>query len=133
MRSLHGRTAEAIWSLCCFLLAFTGSQPFACYATTRCSRECVLYIGLSLLAIGSVLCASAEAIAMFLFGRILQGIAAGATAAMTFSFMLTCASEREGRYVAMSTSVAWSIGTAIGPLLGGIWANESTWVRPAIL
>ncbi|MFD7614973.1 MFS transporter [Streptomyces sp. NPDC059828] len=90
-------------------------------------RRRILVVGLSGFAVVSVLCAAAQSVAWLVAGRLVQG----ASAALIFPVAVAVVTayfrdERQGRAVA--TVLAFSaVGTALGPFVGGAFAEHVSW------
>ena len=83
-------------------------------------RKPVIYGGLLLFAVGSIIAANADSIAGVIFGRALQGSGAIAAATIALAADLTRESVRTRTMAAIGISVALSFAAALvlGPLLG---------------
>ncbi|ERF73026.1 hypothetical protein EPUS_07120 [Endocarpon pusillum Z07020] len=85
-------------------------------------------IALVLFEIGSALCGSANLMDVLIFGRALAGLGGAGLylGVLTLLSALTTASERPV-YVA-STGLVWGLGSVLGPVIGGAFAESSaTW------
>ena len=66
---------------------------------------------------------------VLLVGRTMQGAAAGTLMTMTFVSLTALVSLRErGKWVGL-ISLVWLVGSLVGPILGGVFSQEVTWVR----
>jgi MFS family permease len=86
----------------------------------RFGRKRMIYIGLALFAMGSLLAASAESIYVVIAGRILQGAGAIASVLMALLSDLTREEERTKAMatVGVSIGLSFSLSLVAGPLLG---------------
>jgi predicted MFS family arabinose efflux permease len=86
----------------------------------RIGRKPVIYGGLLLFAVGSIIAANADSIAGVIFGRAMQGSGAIAAATIALAADLTRESVRTRAMAAIGISVALSFAAALvlGPLLG---------------
>lgn len=75
-------------------------------------------------AVGSAICGGAQSGAVLIFGRIVQGLGTGGID--LFAEMILCdivPLRKRGRYLAIK-HVVFAIGTTLGPLLGGVFAEH---------
>ena len=86
----------------------------------RFGRKRMIYIGLVLFAMGSLLAASADSIYVVIAGRILQGAGAVASVLMALLSDLTREEQRTKAMatVGVSIGVSFSLSLVLGPLLG---------------
>lgn len=86
----------------------------------RFGRKRMIYIGLALFAIGSLLAASADSIYVVIAGRILQGSGAIASVLMALLSDLTREEQRTKAMatVGVSIGLSFSLSLVLGPLLG---------------
>lgn len=86
----------------------------------RFGRKRMIYIGLALFAMGSLLAASAESIYVVIAGRILQGAGAIASVLMALLSDLTREEERTKAMASVGVSIglSFSLSLVLGPLLG---------------
>ena len=86
----------------------------------RFGRKKMIYIGLVLFAMGSLLAASAESIYVVIAGRILQGAGAIASVLMALLSDLTREEQRTKAMatVGVSIGLSFSLSLVLGPLLG---------------
>jgi predicted MFS family arabinose efflux permease len=89
----------------------------------RFGRKKMIYIGLALFAMGSLLAASADSIYVVIAGRILQGAGAIASVLMALLSDLTREEERTKAMamVGVSIGVSFSLSLVLGPLLGSVF------------
>ena len=89
----------------------------------RFGRKRMIYIGLVLFAMGSLLAASAESIYVVIAGRILQGAGAIASVLMALLSDLTREEERTKAMatVGVSIGLSFSLSLVAGPILGAVF------------
>ena len=113
--------------------------PFG-WLSDRYGRKPILYLGLSVMAIGSLVCAASEAPAPMILGRVLQGVGAISGVAIAMAADLTRDSQRTkamaiigstiGLAFALSFVAAPSLQQAIG--LNGIFALTAVLALAAV-
>jgi MFS family permease len=87
-------------------------------------RKYPMMTAVAVFAIGSAICGAANSGAVLIFGRIVQGLGTGGID--LFAEMILCdiiPLRKRGPYLAIK-HVAFSTGTALGPLLGGVFAEH---------
>lgn len=93
-------------------------------------RRRVLLAGIALFSIGSALCALAPSLPLLLAARMVQGLGAAAMMALSMALVRdTVPHSARGRALGMLGTMS-SIGTALGPALGGVLMAQVGW--PAI-
>ncbi|RFU31177.1 hypothetical protein B7463_g5167, partial [Scytalidium lignicola] len=76
---------------------------------------------------GTILACVAKNVTVLLVGRCVQGIGGGGLVALTYVVLADLVSLRErGKWMAL-ISLQWAIGTIIGPVIGGLFAEKTTW------
>lgn len=76
---------------------------------------------------GCVVSAVAPSIALFLAGRVLQGIGSGLIVGACYVAMGILFPKELWRRVLGAISGVWGIATVLGPLLGGLFAEHGNW------
>lgn len=114
------------WVATAFLLASTIFQPLYSQLGDMWGRKIPMMTAVTVFAIGSAICGAANSGAVLIFGRIVQGFGTGGID--LFSEMILCdivPLRKRGPYLAIK-HIVFSIGTCLGPLLGGVFA-EINW------
>jgi len=112
------QTWNAILLACYSLALFLGSPVAGLYADHTSSRRFPLLLGLLALGGSTVLLCLGKTIALFILGRILQGL----SAAIVWSVGLALLADTVGRNIGLYmgyVSIAMSVGLLISPLIGG--------------
>lgn len=87
----------------------------------------VLLAALSVFTLGTVICSVANKIAILLAGRCIQGIGGGGLVALTYVIVSDMVPLRErGKWFAI-ISLQWAIGSVVGPVIGGAFAEKADW------
>lgn len=82
---------------------------------------------LVLFCVGAILCAVAKNFTLMLVGRCIQGSGAGGIISLTQVLITDMVPLRDrGKYFALVSTV-WAIGSVAGPIIGGVFAQESSW------
>ncbi len=98
-------------------------------------KKMILITGLSLLALGSLVCAFADNIYVLVFGRLLQG--AGAIGGVIMAYMADLTDEnnrakifaRMGQFIALS----FALSMILGPTIGTTWGVDKLFLITALL
>lgn len=114
------------WVATAYLLASTIFQPLYSQLGDMWGRKIPMMTAVTVFAIGSAVCGAANSGAVLIFGRIIQGFGTGGID--LFSEMILCdivPLRKRGPYLAIK-HIVFSVGTCLGPLLGGVFA-ELNW------
>lgn len=86
------------------------------------------YLGaLSGFGAGSVLCTLAPTMELLLVGRMVQGLAGGLLAGLGYAVISAALPDRLWTRASAVVSAMWGIGTLIGPMTGGVFAQFGLW------
>ncbi|MYZ47395.1 MFS transporter [Propylenella binzhouense] len=77
--------------------------------------------------LGCMLSAAAPDMALFLVGRLMQGLGSGWIAGFAMVAIALLFPERHLARVFASVSGVWGIATVLGPLIGGLFAEAGNW------
>lgn len=125
--ALNGTSIDAFWAGTSYLLSSAIFQPVIASISERFGRQQLLLCSLTFFTAGTVLCAAANDFTVMLTGRSIQGIGGGGI--ITLSQVIFCdivPLRLRPKYFAI-VLVAWSVGTIIGPVVGGAFVEHSTW------
>jgi len=78
-------------------------------------------------AAGTAVCALAPSMAIFLLGRMIQGLAGGVLAGLGYAVISAALPEKLWTRAAAVVSAMWGVGTLIGPTSGGLFAQFGLW------
>lgn len=87
----------------------------------------MLLVSLGTFTVGAIIASVANNSAMLLVGRSIQGIGGGGLVALTYVIVTDLVTLRErGKWFAL-ISLQWAIGSVLGPVIGGAFAEKSNW------
>ncbi|RFU27338.1 hypothetical protein B7463_g9011, partial [Scytalidium lignicola] len=116
-----------IWVPNAYFLATIVILPLMAQASNLFGRRWLTLISVALFALGSGICGGARNQAMLIGGRVVQGFGGGGIALMINIVLTDLVPLRErGKYMAIVQMVS-AVGAALGPFLGGILTERSTW------
>ncbi|KAJ8066849.1 hypothetical protein OCU04_004231 [Sclerotinia nivalis] len=125
--SLHATAIQAFWCGTSFLLCSTVFQPTWAAFSHIIGRKSVLMAALFLFSVGTILCSVANNIELLLVGRCIQGIGGGGLVGLTYVLLADMVTLRErGKWMSI-ISLQWAIGSVIGPVIGGAFAEKLSW------
>lgn len=118
----------------CSLISFLHShrcsavfQPTWASFSHILGRKSVILAALLLFTIGTVICSIAHNVTLLLLGRCIQGVGGGGLVALTYVVVTDMVTLRErGKWMSI-ISVQWAIGSVLGPVIGGAFAEKLTW------
>ncbi|EWC44586.1 hypothetical protein DRE_06667 [Drechslerella stenobrocha 248] len=126
-RELKGTAVEAFWTGTSFLLASTVVQPiFGSFCHIFGRKQSVLAAVL-FFTVGAIMCAVAKNFTLILAGRTIQGIGGGGIIAVSEIILTDLVPLRErGKYFGF-LSTMWALGSVLGPVIGGAFAERVSW------
>lgn len=114
-----------IWVGSAFILAQTAITPVWGSVADIWGRKPIVLIALAVFLGGSLLCALAPGMDALIAGRAVQGLGASGMGTMVNVIICDMFSLRDrGLYLAV-TSMVWAVGSAVGPVLGGVFTTRA--------
>ena len=124
---LGGDQSAFTWVITSTLLATTVSTPIWGKLSDLMSRKLLVQLALGIFVIGSALAGFAQDPGTLIGFRVLQGLGAGGLTALVQVIFSDIVSPRErGRYMGILGAIM-AVGTAGGPLLGGLITDSIGW------
>ena len=115
------------WIGSAYLIANAASMPFWGKTSDVFGRKPILLSANVVFMVGSLVSALAKSLGMLLAGRAVQGLGAGGLMVLSNIIVSDLFSLRErGLYLGL-IGMTWSFASAIGPVIGGAFAQNVTW------
>src|SRR6185503_4742329 len=127
-RDLEPSSAQLLWIIDIYGFLVAGSLITAGTLGDRIGRRRLLLIGAAIFGVASVLAAFSTSAQMLIATRALLGLAGATVAPSTLSLIRNMFLDDHERRVAVSVWImSFSVGGAIGPLVGGILLEHFWW------
>lgn len=128
MGRAYGAESGALgWVMSLFLLTYGVAIPFYGRMADRFGTRRLYLFGLGLFGVGSLLCAVAPTLSLMLAARVVQALGGAAFPGLGMT-MASRAFPASRRGVALGAIAAtMGVGSAVGPLAGGLIAEVFTW------
>jgi multidrug resistance protein len=115
------------WLFSAYLLAQAATVPVNGKLADQFGRKPVMYYGIAMFLLGSVVCAAAGAMWVLVAGRAVQGLGAGATQPISMTIIGDLYNLRERAKVQGYVASVWGISAVLGPLTGGLVTQLLDW------
>jgi EmrB/QacA subfamily drug resistance transporter len=122
-----GGFVEVPWLFSVYLLAQAATVPVNGKLADTFGRKPLMYYGIALFLLGSVLCGLAWSMPVLIAARALQGLGAGAVQPIGMTVIGDVYSLRERAKVQGYVASVWGISSVIGPTLGGVFSQTLSW------
>jgi len=127
-RDLEPSSAQLLWIIDIYGFLVAGSLITAGTLGDRIGRRRLLLVGAAIFGVTSVLAALSTSAEMLIATRALLGLAGATVAPSTLSLIRNMFLDDHERRVAVSVWImSFSVGGAIGPLIGGILLEHFWW------
>ncbi|KAL3488838.1 major facilitator superfamily domain-containing protein [Aspergillus germanicus] len=116
-----------IWIGSAYTLAHAAITPVWGAVSDIWGRKPTILIAMSVFLVGSLVCALAQHMETLIVGRAIQGLGGSGMGTMVNIVVCDMFSLRDrGLYLAI-TSLVWAVGSAVGPVLGGVFTTRLSW------
>lgn len=113
-----------IWVGSAYTLAYAAITPVWGSVSDIWGRKPIMLIAVAVFLVGSLICALAPQMDVLILGRAIQGLGGSGMGIMVNIVVSDMFSLRDrGLYLAI-TSLVWAVGSAIGPVLGGVFTTR---------
>ena len=115
------------WSTVLYVVGSLLGAAFSARLLQRAGARRAYRLALPGFALGSAVCALAPAMPLLLFGRAVQGLAAGTLSALSFTLVRSLFPQHLWPRALSVVSIAWGVATLLGPAVGGVFAQYGLW------
>ena len=122
-----GGFSQFPWLFSIYLLTQAVTVPLYGKLADVVGRRPVLFFGIAVFLVGSVLCGVAWSMPTLIIARAVQGIGAGAVLPMTMTVVGDLYSVAERARVQGYVASVWGVSSVVGPALGGLFAEYLSW------
>ncbi|MFT4230904.1 MAG: MDR family MFS transporter [Microbacterium sp.] len=122
-----GGFAQFPWLFSAYLLAQAASVPVYAKLADTFGRKPIMFVGIGLFLVGSILCALAWDMTALIGFRAAQGLGAGAIMPMTLTIAGDIYTVRERAKAQGYIASVWAFASVVGPTLGGLFAQFVSW------
>jgi EmrB/QacA subfamily drug resistance transporter len=122
-----GSFSQFPWLFSIYLLPQAVSTPLYGKLADLLGRRPVLFFGIAVFLVGSILCGVAWSMPTLIVARAVQGIGAGAILPMTITVVGDLYSVQERARVQGYVASVWGAAAVIGPALGGVFSEYLSW------
>ncbi|MCZ4520604.1 MFS transporter [Rhodococcus ruber] len=115
------------WTATVFLIASVISSMLVSNVLAACGPRGAYLIGLTIFALGTVVCAVSPTMELLLVGRTIQGSGGGLLAGLGYAVINAALPQHLWTRGAALISAMWGVGTFAGPAIGGVFAQFGAW------
>ncbi|KAH7031046.1 major facilitator superfamily domain-containing protein [Microdochium trichocladiopsis] len=127
IHDLNSTSTEGFWIGTSYLLSSAVTMPFTASLSDTFGRRPSLIAALLFFTGGTLFCSLAPKISVMLAGRCLQGIGGGGIMVITTMLFTDLLELRDRAKYYGLVLAAWAIGNCIGPILGGLFVDKTSW------
>ncbi|HEX5117293.1 MAG TPA: MDR family MFS transporter [Pseudonocardiaceae bacterium] len=122
-----GGFAQFPWLFSIYLLTQAVTVPLYGKLADVIGRKPVMYFGIAVFLLGSVLCGVAWSMPALIAFRAIQGVGAGAVQPMSMTIVGDLYTVEERARVQGYIASVWGIAAVLGPTLGGVFSQYASW------
>jgi EmrB/QacA subfamily drug resistance transporter len=122
-----GGFSQFPWLFSIYLLTQAVSVPLYGKFADVVGRRPVMFFGIGIFVLGSLLCGIAWSMPALIVARAIQGLGAGAVQPMAITMVGDMYTVEERARVQGYVASVWGIAAVIGPALGGVFAQYLSW------
>ncbi|MEU4540481.1 MDR family MFS transporter [Streptosporangium sp. NPDC023825] len=122
-----GGFSQFPWLFSIYLLTQAVTVPLYGKFADIFGRKPVMFFGIAVFLLGSVLCGVAWSMPALIAFRALQGIGAGAVQPMSITMVGDLYSVEERARVQGYVASVWGVSSVVGPALGGLFSEYVSW------
>ncbi|NJC65697.1 MFS transporter [Planosporangium flavigriseum] len=122
-----GGFSQFPWLFSIYLLTQAVTVPLYGKFADSLGRKPVMFFGIALFLLGSVLCGVAWSMPVLIIARAVQGIGAGAVQPISMTMVGDLYTVEERARVQGYLASVWGISAVVGPTLGGVFSEYLSW------
>jgi len=122
-----GSLADAQWVISIYVLALGITTPLAGFLANRYGAKKIYLGGLSLFALGSLMCGLSPNLSLLIVARAIQGAGGGVVLPLGTALLLQAFPPREQGTALGIFGIAALVAPAVGPILGGWLVDQGLW------
>ncbi|WP_020672904.1 MDR family MFS transporter [Amycolatopsis nigrescens] len=122
-----GGFSQFPWLFSIYLLTQAVTAPLYGKFSDLLGRKPVMFFGIAVFLLGSVLCGAAWSMPVLIAARAVQGIGAGAIQPTSMTIIGDLYSVAERARVQGYLASVWAISSVVGPTLGGVFSEYLSW------
>ncbi|MFT4307715.1 MAG: MDR family MFS transporter [Microbacterium sp.] len=115
------------WLFSVYMLAQAASVPVYGKLADTFGRRPIMFVGIGIFLVGSVLCALAGGMTWLIVFRAIQGVGAGAIMPTSLTIAGDIYTVRERATAQGYIATVWAVASVAGPTLGGVFAQFVSW------
>jgi EmrB/QacA subfamily drug resistance transporter len=122
-----GGFSQFPWLFSIYLLTQAVTVPLYGKFADVVGRRPVMFLGIAVFLLGSVLCGVAWSMPVLIAARAIQGVGAGAIQPMSMTMVGDMYTVEERARVQGYVASVWGISAVLGPTLGGVFSEYLSW------
>ncbi|KAF1934744.1 MFS general substrate transporter [Clathrospora elynae] len=126
-QSFHIPDSLYAWTGSAYLLANAASIPFWGALSDVFGRKPVILFANGIFLFGSIICAVSVSASILIAGRAVQGLGGGGVVVLVYVCVSDLFSIRDRSFYIGIVGAMWAFASALGPVLGGIFADSVGW------
>src|SRR5690348_14426236 len=115
------------WLFSIYLLTAAVTTPLYGKFADVLGRRPVMFFGIAVFLLGSVLCGAAWSMPVLIAARALQGVGAGAVQPISMTMVGDLYTVEERARVQGYVAGVWAVASVLGPALGGVFSEFLSW------
>jgi fucose permease len=119
--------SDYTWVGSAYLLANAASVPLWGKLSDIWGRKPVILLANVVFSVGSLLCAVSISIGMLIGSRVVQGVGGGGLIILVNIVISDLFSMRERAKYFGLVGITWSLASAVGPVVGGVFTEKVSW------
>ncbi|MFG1951709.1 MDR family MFS transporter [Micromonospora sp. NPDC048830] len=122
-----GGFSQFPWLFSIYLLTQAVTVPLYGKFADSLGRKPVMFFGIAMFLLGSVLCGFAWSMPVLIVARAMQGVGAGAVQPISMTMVGDLYTVEERARVQGYLASVWAVASVLGPTLGGVFSDYLSW------